>query len=386
MGTDEESTEMTPEDRRVSSGLRQAASWARGLTWELEPSDVMTRSFRGGVQARGHGGIRLSHRIIWVAVIVAAIVVVITVPELSTHHVAGTKPPGTTGDTRTSTPGTELGGAGAPCKTEVPGVASTPLGPLELPERPGPIIGRARAVSIARSAIDDTRVTPLPPKLSSWTEVKEVLESTGWNDEKVILATPTWVADFPWTPAWVVVFPAHYSSAPKRSGYAVLVDAAPGSPKTYVLPGLGQDNSWYNAMTDRDPSLGGCPGGSSARVPFGVLTRDEEEFTQGRSTPLKTIVLKLTTVPALYAADPGLFGGCVRASCTLDELVWPLIEIVHAPAGHTIPYAPRSTPAGYRPKQVKEYFTISAATGGESGPGPLPAAVANLMDLAPPGN
>jgi hypothetical protein len=328
----------------------------------------------------------LSPRIIWVAVIVAAIAVVATVPELSTHHNAGTKPPGTRGHTRTSTPDTKTVEAGAPCKTTVHGVVSTPLGPVSLPEEPGPIISQAQALSTARSAIGRPWVTPYSPKLSSWTEVEAVLESTGWDDQKVVLMTPGWVADAPWTPAWVVIIPPHYSSAPKRSGYVVLVDAAPGSRKTYVLPGLGEDVSWFVALTDRDPSIGGCPGGSSARVPFGILTRDEESFGQGTSSPLQTIVLDLTTVPELYAADPDLFGGCIEESCTLDQLFWPVIEIVRAPPGHTIACEPWSTPPGYHAKQVKEYFTISAPRGGETGCGPLPAAIANLKDLAPPGN
>ncbi len=389
METDE-STNTAPEDEGISAGLRQAATWASEVEWELDPSAVMTRSHRTGFYP-GAGrkrsrGIRLSPRIIWIAVIVAAIVVVATVPELSTHQNAATKPPGSKGHTRTSTPTTKPIGSGAKCKTTDHGVVSTPLGPISLPEEPGPIISQTQALAAAKSALGHSWAIPYAPKLSSWTEVKTVLESTGWDDEKVVLMTPDWVADAPWTPAWVVLIPADYSSALKESGYAVLVDAAPGSPKTYVLPKLGDNVSWFKALTDRDPSIGGCPGGSTAQVPFGVLTRNEEGFLAGRSTQLKTLIIKLTSIPAFYAADPGLFGGCIEESCTLDQLFWTRIEIVRAPAGHTIPYAPWSTPPGYHAIQVKEYFTISAPMGGESGPGPLPAAITDLLDLAPPGN
>jgi hypothetical protein len=145
--------------------------------------------------------------------------------------------------------------------------------------------------------------------------------------------------------------------------------------------------AWFTSVSDRDPSLKGCPGGSSSRLPFGVLTRDEEAYTVRATQPPGTeAILKLTTVPALNHDDPGLYGGCVRQSCALDELVWPTFLLYKAAPGHTLACLPPSAsyPPGYHPKQVKEYYTLVVAGNSEIGCGPIPAALANLKDLAPP--
>jgi hypothetical protein len=127
----------------------------------------------------------------------------------------------------------------------------------------------------------------------------------------------------------------------------VVVDAASGRP---LITGAIAHQAWFAALTNRDPSLRGCPGGSTARLPFGVLTRDEESYEesyvatssssspapQGAQEATRSVILKLTTVPALNRADPGLYGGCVQQNCTLDELVWPTIAVVHAPPAKTL--------------------------------------------------
>ncbi|HEY7915608.1 MAG TPA: hypothetical protein VIC86_01400, partial [Acidimicrobiales bacterium] len=150
--------------------------------------------------------------------------------------------------------------------------------------------------------------------------------------------------------------------------------------------------AWFAALTDRDPELGGCPGGSTARLPFGVLTRDEESYAvraavvPGSTGETTSVILKLTTIPALNRADPGLYGGCVQQNCSLPELVWPSIVIVHAPAGQKVACLPpeASVPPGYRPRQVKQYVRIGVTGSGEIACGPLPPWVDQLKDLSPP--
>ena len=152
-------------------------------------------------------------------------------------------------------------------------------------------------------------------------------------------------------------------------------------------------HAWFAALTNRDPSLGGCPGGSTARLPFGVLTRDEETYVAASSpTPLgapgatRSVGLRLTTVSVLNRVDPRLYGGCVQQSCSLDELVWPTIVVVRAPAGRRLSCLPpwASCPPGYRPKQVSEYVTIGVAGNAGILCGPVPNWVHQLQDLAPP--
>jgi hypothetical protein len=170
----------------------------------------------------------------------------------------------------------------------------------------------------------------------------------------------------------------------------VILNAATGTKE--LTAWAGDHSSWFSALTDRDPSLRGCPGGSTARLPFGVLTRDEEAYTladaqQSAFGHLQTtIVLKLTTVPALNRADPGLYGGCLQQSCSLDELVWPTIEVLRAPPGKTLSCPPPwvSTPSGVHSKPTKQYVIVSVPNNSESGCGALPAWVSQLKDLAPP--
>jgi len=68
--------------------------------------------------------------------------------------------------------------------------------------------------------------------------------------------------------------------------------------------------NWFAALTDRDPAAGGgCPGGSSARLPFGVLTRTEDYAAGPSQWPDGTQMrLVLSTVPAINKADPEMYG------------------------------------------------------------------------------
>jgi hypothetical protein len=75
----------------------------------------------------------------------------------------------------------------------------------------------------------------------------------------------------------------------------------------------------------------------------------------------------------------------VQQDCSLHELVWPAIVIVHAPPGKTLACLPpwTSYPPGYRPKQVHEYVTISVLDNSSINCGPTPSKVMQLRDLAP---
>lgn len=303
---------------------------------------------------------------------------------------------------------------------------------VALPESPGPIVASSRTVRAARQSLVSPQGQPGLPggprsttvaKLSSWTEV-EALMVSDWdrlhsgnpgNTAADIYAVPPTAAAAPWRPLWaVLVAPtapvpgAPGTPAPSRGQAPSLGQApsavqarSPGQPELVMVDAAtGQvvlkertdsDPTWFAALTDRDPAQAGCPGGSRARLPFGVLTRDEQTYTQvgvhppGADPADTTTVVKLTTVAALNRADPGLYGGCVHQDCSLDQLVWPAVEIVRAPPGHTVTCAPLSVPPGYQPRQVSTYFTISVPGNSETGCGPLPAWFTSLTDLAPPG-
>jgi len=264
----------------------------------------------------------------------------------------------------------------------------SPGGVIALPIAPGPIISRAKAVAIAEAEFPQSTATA---KLSSWTEVVSLIQASDYG--KGMFSVPGTLAAAPWKPIWaVLVIPRHQDSVSQAQAgrELVVVNAATGTRE--LTASAGDHSSWFSALTDRDPNLRGCPGGSTARLPFGVLTRDEEAYTlrnvqQSAFGHLQTtIVLKLTTVPALNRADPGLYGGCVQQSCSLDELVWPTIEVMRAPSGKTLSCPPPwvSTPASVRSKPTKQYYTISVPNNYESGCGASPVWVSRLQDLAPP--
>jgi len=261
-------------------------------------------------------------------------------------------------------------------------------GVVALPIAPGSIISRAKAVAIAQVEFPQSTATA---KLSSWTEVSRLIQASDYG--KGMFAVPATLAGAPWTPIWgVLVIPRQQGSAPAAQAgrELVILNAATGTKE--LTASAGDHSSWFSALTDRDPSLRGCPGGSTARLPFGVLTRDEEAYTLANAQQFvfgdlqATIVLKLTTIPTLNRADPGLYGGCLQQSCSLDELVWPTIEVLRAPPGKTLSCPPPwvSTPSGIRSKPTKQYVIISVPNNSESGCGALPAWVSRLKDLAPP--
>ena len=380
-------------EREVAARLNAAADWAGSLSWPLLAADVtggaaLAPSAPGWVKGR-HGRskdgtpVRLRPRVVWAALVSAAIAVAVVVPQISSHTNSASR----TRTTSSTSPPSDKGGgsvSNAACTKTVNGVVVWNGEVFQLPVSPGRIISRSEAISIARGHVLDTTAQSVAPgagvaKLSSWTEVSKLYPEPGEN----VPSSPT---GDPWRPIWVVLLPTHPSdgvAATSPVWYMVAMDAAKGG----RLVSMQVGRAWFSSLSDRDPGLKGCPGGSSARVPFGVLTRDEEAYAVHAQQPPGTeVVSKLTTVPALNHADPGLYGGCVRQNCSLDELVWPTIFVYEAPPGRTLSCLPGSVsvPPGYHPKQVKEYYTLSVPGNGEIGCGPIPAALANLKDLAPP--
>jgi hypothetical protein len=260
---------------------------------------------------------------------------------------------------------------------------------VSLPLSPGPIISGSTAVTEARHVAHSPRFAARA-KLSSWTEVNAMLHASRFGSGPTAIGGGT---ETPWKPVWAVLL----SSADQTSGSGtrsssdelVVVDADTG--KLLSMTATEDNQAWFIAMTNRDPTLGGCPGGSNSRLPFGVLTRDEEAYAVAHlpgpaaQGPITSNILKLTTVTALNQADPGLYGGCVQQDCSLRELIWPAIVIVHAPPGRTLACLPPSAsyPPGYRPKQVHEYVTISVLDNSSIYCGSIPSGVKQLTDLAP---
>jgi hypothetical protein len=267
-------------------------------------------------------------------------------------------------------------------------VAFTPPGSVSLPIAPGPMVTRPAAIAAARRLVH-VLVATAEAKLSSWTEVTTVM-GAGNNGAGAPAAAPSAVAA-PWEPIWIVLLHATDRTVGHRTAVPMpeLVVVAAATGQSALTEARGGP-SWSGALTDRDPTLGGCPGGSRVRVPFGVLTRDEETYAVGaESVPSSrpgttSMIVKLTTVAALDRADPGLYGGCLRQDCSLNELVWPTITVVRSLSGRTHACPIDSSPSGYRPPQVKEYTTITVAGSGETACGPVPHWVSQLKDLSPP--
>jgi hypothetical protein len=268
-------------------------------------------------------------------------------------------------------------------------VSFRPPGSVSLPVTPGPIISKSSATAAARKRFHRS-VFNATAKLSSWTEVTTVLTSSH-ESIKTSIVPPNLITS-PWEPIWVVL--ASLKESGSISGVAanelIVVDAASG--RIDLTTPIGSDSSWFVALTDRDPNLSGCPGGSRVRLPFGVLTRVEENHVARTFTPpgaagsSTSAIVKLTTVRALDQADPSLYGGCVRVDCSLNELVWPTITVIRSRPGETLACLPpwASYPPGYQPKQVRQYVTVGVSGSSEIDCGSVPKWVNRLKDLAPP--
>lgn len=263
-----------------------------------------------------------------------------------------------------------------------------PPGLVPLPLSAGPVISKDSAIELARRASDVTSGRS-NAKLSSWAEVSAMLRAD--HAGAILGSVPDASASERWQPVWTVLVTDDVTGATAL----VLIDAATGQP-VVTAPVSGRP-AWFSALTDRSRAVvHRCQGGSRALLPFGVLTRNEEAFVVGAGFPRPlpgaehaqtTIALKLTTVPAMNSADPGIYGGCVAQSCSINELTWVIITKVRADPGTTVACLPTwaGPPQGYRPSQVRQYFWVSVPAGNygiycRTLPGPLE----NLRDLSPP--
>jgi hypothetical protein len=213
-------------------------------------------------------------------------------------------------------------------------------------------------------------------KLSSWTEVATLFAA---HSRRAAPAAPAPLRAAPWRSVWVVL-----------AGRVVVIEAASGRVVTTLKGGAG--TNWFAALTDRDPAAATrCPGGSSARLPFGVLTRTEERYTASQSPghwlagSIGSMRLVLSTVPAVNKADSRMYGGCMQQNCSIRQLVWVTITTDRVRPGHTLQCLPPgvSVPAGYRPSKVKQTFSVEVPDNGAVGCGPVPKPIRTLKDLAP---
>jgi hypothetical protein len=262
-------------------------------------------------------------------------------------------------------------------------------GSVSLPVTPGTITSKSSAIAAARRRFHRS-VSNAKAKLTSWTEVTTML---GTSHKSVNASTvPSNLMATPWEPIWIVL--ASLKEPGSGSGAAakeiVVIDAASG--RIDLTTPTGSDSSWFAALTDRNPKLSGCAGGSRVRLPFGVLTRVEENRVARTLTPpgvagsSTSAIVKLSTVRALNRADPSLYGGCVQVDCSLNELVWPTIAVIRSRPEGTLACLPpwASYPPGYQPKQVRQYVTVGVSGSTEINCGSVPKWVNRLKDLAPP--
>lgn len=250
-------------------------------------------------------------------------------------------------------------------------------GVITLPVAPGRIIARRAAIKAAERATG-AGWRHAAAKLSSWTEVAALAAQA-----QHIPPAPPELTRSPWRPVWAVLLTG-LQAAP----VIVVVDAGSGQAE-FTLGGRG---SWFPALTDRDSaSTRRCPGGSTARLPFGVLTRNEQEYAaaHGPAVPhaRTSVQLVLSTVPRVNRADNGLYGGCGQQDCSIGQLVWVTITTIRAAPGRTLACLPGSVsvPPGYKPKQVKQYCSVAVPGNVGLGCGMVPRSVRSLTDLAPPG-
>lgn len=262
-----------------------------------------------------------------------------------------------------------------------------PPGLVQLPVSPGPIVSKRVAIGMAHRAINFA-IRQSIAKLSSWAEVAAMLQAGHVAAD--LKTVPGAFASERWQPIWTVLV----SDAGSAARAAVLINAATGQP-VVTVPADGYP-AWFSALTDRSRTVyNRCQGGSRARLPFGVLTRNEEAFVVSSGAPHSipgaghartTIRFKLTTVPAMNRAASGIYGGCVQLSCSIEELVWVIVTTVRANPGSTVACPPSwaDSAPGYRPRQVKQYFWVSVPGNYGIYCARLPAAIMRLRDLSPP--
>jgi hypothetical protein len=392
----------SPLDAEVIARLLAAADLAAQRPWSFEAADVYryaADAAAGAVpietsEAATHRWSRRSKYRLASVVLVAAVVVTLFVAPLPSLHLVGggrgSSVPGGNhkgSTTVTTKPVVSPGPAHPPaCTSSVDGVTTAPSGTIvRLPLRAGHIITRSKALAIASSP---GQMKAVDAKLSSFTEVKALLAASGPEQ----LQTPSEVSAAPWKPIWAVITQATGQPATAENFGAellVLVDAASGNVELRVSAGVHP--AWFKVLTDRSSPL--CSGGSTVRLPFGVLTRTEEAYTVRRQNGTgslnlgsTTVELKLTYLRDFYRVDAAFFGGCLHMNCHLEELLWLPLDVVSAAPGKTLACLPpsASVPPGYKAKQVKQYYTMGFGGNDEIDCAGPPRWFGVLKDLAPP--
>jgi len=234
---------------------------------------------------------------------------------------------------------------------------------VSLPMAPRKTIGKSAAIEAVRRATDGSQ-SPARAKLTSWSEVTTLLETTTGSNT----AVPARVGDAPWTPIWAVLL-THEPSASSRSPLRKLglVGATSGAVLALIHLDRGRaDPAWFAHITNRSEAALHCTNSSGPRPPFGVLTRDEERLEVRRTaasflgpSETATVEAKLTTYTALEQATSGTLD-CIQIDCSLRELVWTKIVVVHARSGTTVPCpltSPTTTPL------VTTYTRVEVPTG-----------------------
>jgi len=262
-----------------------------------------------------------------------------------------------------------------------------PPGLVPLPVSPGPIVSKRAAIAMAQRGINFA-IAHEVAKLTSLTEVAAMLEAD--HSAADLHKVPGAFASERWQPVWTVLV----TDARSAATAVVLINAATGQP-VVTVPVKGHP-AWFSALTDRSQTTAHrCQGGSPAKLPFGVLTRDEEGFVVGSGVrhPIlgagnaqTTTQFKLTTVPAMNKAASGIYGGCAQQNCSIEELVWVIVKKVRANPGSTVDCLPTwaDSAPGYRPSHVSKYFWVSVPGNYGIYCKKLPTPIMQLKDLSPP--
>ena len=265
-------------------------------------------------------------------------------------------------------------------------MVATPGGVVPLPLVPGRIVSRQRAIAAAEKLFRG-HVSEAKAKLSSWTEVVALLQASGKDTSELGHTAPVELTAQPWRPVWAVRMTVSGGHLPSPGGGMLAVlSAVTGASEILTSP--GGHSSWFATLSDRDPTLKGCPGGSSARVPFGVLTRDEEAYAV-RNPPVRhgpPAGRRRARADDRAGAQPGRSRPRrrMRPAELLDRRARLADNRRHHAGREDSSRPPRweSTPPGGRTTRTEQYYLISVPAICTRC-GPLPAWVSRLKDLAP---
>jgi hypothetical protein len=275
-------------------------------------------------------------------------------------------------------------------------------GLVPLPLSAGRIISSGAAIRAAKPAAGGRAA--IGARLTSLAEIEQLRQripprnrpsgmesvSSGRVSHKQMAAASGVPEASPWQPVWAVLLS-------KPADELVLVDPHDG----HVLERapVSSNEEWFGAITNRDPSIGGCPGGSTARVPFGILTRSEEEapfvahqrLLSGRGrVPVRGGGTATTyfTLASAATLDHRNIEGC-GAACLRERLVWVAMTVTTSRRG-----SPAACPLGggeFERHQgsgqlhpARTVYEFSYGSGAGVICGHAPTWWAGLHDLAPP--